>query len=207
MRVLCDVITLDSALQNSYAHHVLSGNPLPINYSTFITQYQTVAGGDISVNVTRAISRLKSVFLSFDGAHVATGNSQVAHTTVNTFVHPMNGVDYALGEYNWNEELQYQISIGSKLFPEYPCRSLAEAFYQLKKALGIHGSAFHSIALTTQQYLNDHFIIGIDTEKVLDAGWTGLNTRAGDVMVVRVQGTLLLECHHHHPPHDYETYR
>ena len=25
-------------------------------------------------------------------------------------------------------------------------------------------------------------VLGIDTEKVLDAGWTGLNTRAGDLM-------------------------
>ena len=25
-------------------------------------------------------------------------------------------------------------------------------------------------------------ILGIDSEKVLDAGWTGLNTRAGDLM-------------------------
>ena len=25
-------------------------------------------------------------------------------------------------------------------------------------------------------------VLGIDTEKVLDAGWTGLNTRSGDLM-------------------------
>ena len=71
------------------------------------------------------------------------------------------------------------------MFPEYPVRSLAETFYQFKKSLGIHGSAFHSVSITPKQYRTDHFIIGIDTEKVLEAGFTGLNTKAGDLMVVR----------------------
>ena len=66
-----------------------------------------------------------------------------------------------------------------------PVRSLAESFYQLKKSLGIHGSAFHSLSITPEQYRTDHFIIGIDTEKILEAGFTGLNTRSGDLMVVR----------------------
>ena len=79
VRILCDVVTIDSALQNSYAEHVLSGKALPINYGTYITQYQLISGGDITVNVTRALSRLKSVFLSFDNAHNDTTNSQAAH--------------------------------------------------------------------------------------------------------------------------------
>ena len=65
---------------------------------------------------------------------------------------------------------------------------MAETFYQLKKALGIHGSAFHSVAITAEQYRNDHFIIGVDTEKILEAGFTGSNTKAGDLMVVRGKG-------------------
>ena len=63
----CDVVTLDSALQNSYAEHVLSGKSLPINYGTYITMQQTVTGSNISVNVARAVSRLKTIFCSFNG--------------------------------------------------------------------------------------------------------------------------------------------
>ena len=74
------------------------------------------------------------------------------------------------------------------MFPEYPCTSMAQTFYQLKKALGIHGSAFHSLAITNKQYMNEHFVIGVDTEKILEAGFTGLNTRAGDLMIVRGKG-------------------
>ena len=54
--------------------------------------------------------------------------------------------------------------------------------------MGIHGSTYHSVAITDEQYRNDHFIIGIDTEKILEAGFTGLNTKAGNLMVVRGKG-------------------
>ena len=90
--------------------------------------------------------------------------------------------------YDFNKEFQWQLQIGSKMFPEFPCRSMAETFYQLQKALGIHGSAFHSLSITPAQYRNDHFTIGVDTEKILEAGFTGLNTKAGDLMVVRGKG-------------------
>ena len=36
--------------------------------------------------------------------------------------------------------------------------------------------------------MKDHFIIGIDCEKVLDASWTGLNTKAGDLLTCRLKG-------------------
>jgi hypothetical protein len=185
VRVVCDLVTLDSALQNSYAEHVLSGKNLPINYSTYVSQFQTITSSDFAINVSRAVTRLKSVFINFDDAHGATSTSDVVHKTFNSFKHPMSGAVYAVGDYDYNKEFQWQLQIGSKLFPEYPARSLAESFYQLKKALGIHGSAFHSLSITAKQFRTDHFILGIDTEKILEAGFTGLNTRSGDLMVVR----------------------
>ena len=188
VRIVCDLVTLDSALQNSYAEHVLSGKALPINYSSYVSQFQTLTSTDFAVSVTRAVSRLKSVFINFNGAIDDNTDKRMFHKSFNNFVGPMTGTDYVGGEYDYNKELQWQLQIGSKMFPEYPCRSMAETFYQLKKALGIHGSAYHSVAITDEQYRNDHFIIGIDTEKILEAGFTGLNTKAGDLMVVRGKG-------------------
>jgi hypothetical protein len=188
VRIVCDLVTLDSALQNSYAEHVLSGKALPINYSSYISQFQTLTSTDFAVSVTRAVSRLKSVFINFNGVNDDATDKRMFHKSFNNFVGPMKGDDYVGGEYDYNKELQWQLQIGSKMFPEYPCRSMAETFYQLKKALGIHGSAYHSVAITDEQYRNDHFIIGIDTEKILEAGFTGLNTKAGDLMVVRGKG-------------------
>ena len=58
-----------------------------------------------------------------------------------------------------------------------PCR--------LKKTLGVQASAVHDFDVSASQYRSNRFILGTDCEKVLDAGFTGLNTRAGDLMTVK----------------------
>jgi hypothetical protein len=126
---------------------ILSGKSLPINYSAHITQYQTMTSVDFAVNVSRACSRLKSVFINFDNTHTKTTNNTVVHKQFNTFTNPMTDADFTGVPYDYSKELQWQIQIGSKDFPEYPVRSMAESFYQLKKALGIQGSAFHSVSI------------------------------------------------------------
>ncbi|MFM7985032.1 MAG: hypothetical protein ACKPKO_37505, partial [Candidatus Fonsibacter sp.] len=82
-------------------------------------------------------------------------------------------------------EFEFHMQIGSKLYPEYPIRSHAEAYYQLRKTLGLHYAPYHGTDITGWSYRGSKFIIGIDTEKVLDAGFTGLNTRSGDLLTVK----------------------
>jgi hypothetical protein len=77
------------------------------------------------------------------------------------------------------------LQIGSKLYPEYPIWSTQESFYQLRKTLGVHSTSFHSIDISPIEYKSTKYIVGIDTEKVLAAGFTGLNTKAGDLMSVK----------------------
>ena len=91
------------------------------------------------------------------------------------------------GAYNVGKEVELHVQIGSKLFPEYPIRSVSEMFSQLRKTMGIHQSPFHSLDITGPQYRSYKFIASIHTEKVLEAGFTGLNTRAGDLMTVKVK--------------------
>ena len=65
--VKVDLITLDNGLDNTYAQHLSSGKSLPINYNTFVSQMQTISKEPKpSVNVTRALTRLKSVFVTLD---------------------------------------------------------------------------------------------------------------------------------------------
>ena len=73
------------------------------------------------------------------------------------------------------------------MFPEYPIRSVQEAFTQLVKCLGINNSAFHGVDVYPLEYRSHKFIVGIDTEKILEAGFTGINTKAGDLMVIKVK--------------------
>ena len=93
----------------------------------------------------------------------------------------------APGGYKIGKEVELHVQIGSKLYPEYPIRSASETFSQLRKTMGIHQSPFHSLDITGPQYRSYKFIASIDTEKVLEAGFTGLNTRAGDLLTIKVK--------------------
>ena len=193
VQIKCDLVTLDSGLENEYTAHLLKGGNLPINYDTYISQMQTIADYNYSCNITRSLTRLKSVFVNFDGD--ATGEIGPAgpltlplsgaefRKSFNDFYHP-SGDNIIQRQ---DKEIEFQIQIGSKMYPEYPIRSVQEAFSQLVKCLGVNNSAFHGIDVIAQEYRSHKFIIGIDTEKILEAGWTGINTKAGDLMCIKVK--------------------
>mgnify|MGYP003347592205 CR=1 FL=1 len=187
VQVKVDVCTLDNALDNSYAQHLLSGKSLPISYNTFVSQMQTIAGQDApSINVSRALTRLKSVFVTLNKDFVNNRLGKPNLKAFNDFFSPMWEANQAgTWTHDSNGEFEFQLQIGSKLFPEYPIRSHNEAYYQLKKALGVQASAVHNFDISAREYRSQKFVLGTDCEKVLDAGFTGLNTRAGDLMTVK----------------------
>ena len=55
----CDLLTLDSSLENEYASHLLSGKTLPINFSTWNhTNQATNSDKDFSAHISRSLTRL-----------------------------------------------------------------------------------------------------------------------------------------------------
>ena len=183
--VKCDMCTLDNALDNSYAQHLLSGKSLPINYDTWVSQFQTISGNQPTINITRALTRLKSVFMTLD-KDISDFRNTFWRKQWNDFYSPAS---HNCGSGNMvfdaNDEFEFTLQCGSKLFPEYPIRSHAEAFYQLQKSLGIQSSNLHNFNINGVQYRDNKLIIGIDMEKVIEAGWTGMNTRAGDLLTIK----------------------
>ena len=121
---------LDNALDNSYAEHLLSGKSLPINYNTYVSQMQSLLSGTngqqkVRLNVTRALSRLKSVFITL-GKEVAP--TDLARKPWNTFYSPMLLYEGATPpQFDKNGEFEAQLQLGSKLYPEYPIRSHSES--------------------------------------------------------------------------------
>ena len=77
----------------------------------------------------------------------------------------MDSVSTGSNDYTNGCNLEYQIQLGAKLYPEYPVRSLNEAFAQLRKTVGLN-YGHHALALTPQKYRKDRFIIGVDMEKI-----------------------------------------
>ena len=190
VQVKCDMCTLDNGLDNSYAEHMLSGKAFPINYSTYISQNQSILSGlngqqKVRLNVTRTLSRLMSVFVSLDKA-IPNTVANAGRKSFNHFYSPMKA--YSNSEHNPFDsrgEFQFQLQVGSKLYPEYPIRSHSESYYQLRKSLGVQSSSFHNFDINSHEYRNSKFILGIDLEKVLESGFTGLSTKSGDILSVR----------------------
>ena len=205
VQVKVDCVTLDNQLDNSYAEHVLSGKALPINYQTYISQTQSTLTGDqgqekVRLNVTRALSRLKNVFVTLNNETAYTPTSNLPANNVqfkywNKFFSPYKsytgeqGTNKLLNTFDKHGEIaDFQIQVGSKNFPEYPVRSIQEAFYQLRKTLGSH-DRHNSIDITSHEYKSDKFILGIDMEKVSEHGYTGISIRSGDIMSIRFDHT------------------
>ena len=91
VQMKCDIVTLDNALDNSYAELLLSGKSLPISYNTYISQFQSILSGTVGqqkvrINVARSLSRLKSVFISFDKANTV---ASAVYKDFNSFYSPM----------------------------------------------------------------------------------------------------------------------
>jgi len=208
VEVKCDLCTLDNALENSYEEHLLDAGSLPINYNTYINQTQNISGQtDVAINVSRAISRLKSIFINFSKKTSSDRNSgtraDVAGTwdngilasfgdinkPFNGFYNPMSGQQPRQEIHDPDLELECQIQIGSKQFPEYPIKSGSESFAQLRKTMGILGSTLGSLDIEGQMYNKLHHIIALDTEKTLQAGYTGLDMKRGQLMTVKIKAS------------------
>ena len=89
--------------------------------------------------------------------------------------------------YNPNMELQINLQLGTKLFPEYPTNNLSECLYRLREALNLPDKRLHVISINFKDYIRNKFIFCTDFQKVPDASWSGVNTKAGQVLMVNVK--------------------
>ena len=168
-----DLVSLDSSLDNEYSAHLLSGKALPIHFSTFTCASQVITSLNTTVNVSRALTRLKGVFVTL---------SKSSSQEVDNFYHPMGG------NYVYEKELEFEMQIGSKKFPEYPIRSVSEAFYQLRKALGYH-DVNAQMDISGTEFRSSKFVVAIDTEKVLGSSFSGYNSKSGDLLTLKLKPT------------------
>ena len=130
-----DFVSLDTDLRNKKVAHLLDSIELPITYNTYICQSNQVPNDSSSMNTTvvRSVSKLAAAFISFNKSGV--GDTHVMKEYNNNY-HPMYNLNYQDSGYcNPDLDLEFQLQLGSKLYPEYPCRSLTQAFYYLRKAL------------------------------------------------------------------------
>ena len=139
MQCKCDLLTLDNSLDNEYVSHLLSGKTLPINFNTRNhTNQPTGSDNNFSAHITRAVTRLKSIFITLHK------NDGITYKQANDFYHPCS----TNGQLTLSSEHSYQVQIGSKPIPEYSVNSLSESYSQIKKTVGrafkMHSSWYRS---------------------------------------------------------------
>ena len=148
-------------------------------YDTYISSIQSIASADCQINVSRALTALRSVFMSLDKMFVG-GRVRWHNKSWNTFYSTLAGNrSQATYVYESEDEIKHlQLQVGSKLYPEYSISSHAECFYNLRKSLGVQSNNnLHSLDIKGFEYRNNKFVVGFDTEKMLGLAFTGINTK------------------------------
>jgi hypothetical protein len=182
-----DLCTLDNALDNNYTSHLMGGKELNIVYNTFISNIQTIVSADTQINVSRSLTRLRSVFLSLQ-RDLLVDRARFYNKGWNNFYSPMAAdTNTLITTHREDNEITYlQLQVGAFMIPQYPIRSHAECYYSLRKSLGIQASGLHSIDIDGNEYRNNKFIVGLDCEKLLNLAFTGMNTK-NSLMTIKLK--------------------
>ena len=172
-RLVADVCDLDQALANSYAKHLLDGKSLPMCTHGLYSVKSAVPTGNshYSLPIARGFTRLSTVYVTFWNG---------IDKWVKAFDHPNAGSPNTVAE----DDLEWNLTIGSERWPTFNCDSTQECFYRLRLATSAHmGSDLFSFSPC--QHRNSKFIIGQSLEKAPgQSSHAGINTRSGSQLTL-----------------------
>jgi hypothetical protein len=182
-----DICTLDNALDNNYVAHLLGGKQLNIVYNTFTSNIQTILTEDTQINISRSLTRLRSVFLSLD-RDLTGERARWYNKGWNNFYSPMAEDSHTTTtrHVEANEIVSVQLQVGAFLIRQYPIPSHSECFYSLRKALGVQSNNLFNLDIDCNEYRNNKFIVGLDCDKLLGLAFTGMNTK-NSLMTIRMK--------------------
>jgi hypothetical protein len=179
-RLVADVLTLDNALQNSYASHILQGKQLPYLMHGLYSVRATIPPGSTlySLPVARGFTRLSTAYVSFWDS---TGKFA---TRFNSVVTPATGSPNTTD----SDQCSWNITIGADRYPEFDVSSVQESWYRLGLAQLMH-TGKDSFSISPFQYRTDKWVGALSFEKALgQAGHSGVNTRSGSQLTLNFRG-------------------
>ena len=86
-----------------------------------------------------------------------------------------------------DKDLEFQIQVGSSVFPTSPARSMGEHFMYLLESLDLLGQNLRATSITPQDYAHNNFIPGMNLCKSPGVGFSGLSTRSGDLVTIKLK--------------------
>lgn len=195
VQLKADTCRISQDIVETYNRHLLSGNPLPIPFSTYTTQMMALPGNQESFNVqvARAFTRLKTIYFTFYKAPEAplTTTQQSELYVSNYFYYPAPGsgaVPPSAALTRDLDTLSWQLTIGATTWPVYPVRGVNETAYRLKCAVD-QAWGFDDFDITMAEYISTKFIAAVDVEKAASgpgagASWSGISTRGGEQLLL-----------------------
>ena len=157
--IMCDLLHAPE-VEEAVMKRVQQGSSIPIVISSFFSTMSSITG-DSTVNISRSLSKLVRVFISYVAA---SGDSEV-----DIFRHPTGS-------------FEFQMRVGSRMVPENALKGDPSAWYQLTKGLGLHADSARDINITKAQYAGTRHVICLSTVKLLGASWAGTSLKNGDIV-------------------------
>jgi hypothetical protein len=182
-RLIADVLTLDNALQNSYASHILQGKQLPFMMHGLYSVRATIPTGSTmySLPIARGFTRLSTCYFTFYATN--GGGSWVNYFTA-PLTHEVGNTDNTTD----TDQCSWNITIGSDRYPEFDVSSVQESWYRLSLAQLMHTGS-KTFSISPYQFRTTKFIGAMNFEKALgQAGHTGVNTRSGSQLTLNFRG-------------------
>jgi len=180
--MLCSMHTVDSGLANSYAKHILGGNSINFHTKSMVSTKHLITGSTFTIPIVRGFSRLCQVYMTLHKRSVST------EKPILDFYSPVN--NQALS--TTSDVATFQLSIGSRRWPERPSDSVGEQWLRLREAAGVmYGES--EISILPTDFCNRKSVVAWDLEKVGHEGasHSGLSTRNGDIMTIDAKSTGL----------------
>jgi hypothetical protein len=170
---------VDSSISNSLVEHIGSGEPLPYHLTTVYSTKHFLTQANFSVQLQRSSSRLKQIYCVIH-------RGSVANTPVTEFYHPNGNSVPTLA----NDTLEYQITIGSRKFPERMVQGTAETYMRLRQAAGqfFTGDSSMSCGNLGSNFTAGRAIYAIDFEKVGNMVLlSGISTKGGETLTLEMR--------------------
>jgi len=165
--LLATLCTVDPNISEELLSHVSSsGRTIVMPFTSYYHFSTSVAGASQLVPITKALSKLKSITISF------TANSDL---TCSVWRKPTEG---------WTA----QFTVGSKLYPERKVKDLPTFWYHTRNCFELHKHLLHNTKLAYADYNVNKFVFAMSTENSPSESYTGISTRAGEIMNIELNG-------------------
>ena len=148
LEAFCSQIQLDSSLESSYANMLLQNRSLTFPFRTVLVQEAVIPDNSTSaqISLVRSLSRLDAIFVTFttsDAKFSASGHTAVSFFNPSATVPGAGTKQFSHTEYN----LEFQVQIGSSLYPVSPATSMGEHVYRLLETLDLLDQSLRAISI------------------------------------------------------------